>query len=96
MCLLYDSLFLLPSCADHSIFIKLDALQMRGGRELHQFLKRSMALGVPISHIAYRCSFVPPIEAKQPEHDRQEEARPIGTMDLFPETTTLTEKEKEP
>ena len=69
---------------------------MRGGRELHQFLKRSMPLGVPISYIAYRCSFVPPIEAKQPEHDRQEEARPIETMDLFPESATKPEKGKLP
>lgn len=55
-----------------------------------------MPLGVPISHIAYRCSFVPPIEAKQPEHDRQEEARPIETMDLFPESATKPEKGKLP
>ena len=96
MCLFYDGLFLLLSCADHSIFIKLDALQMRGGRELRQFLKKSMPLGLPISHIAYRCSFVPPIEAKQLEHDRQEEARPIEIMDLFPESAAKPEKGKLP
>ncbi len=64
--------------------MKLGASQIYGEKNQRQFPKRSMPLGLPISHTAYRCSFVPPIEAKQPEHGRQEEARPIGTMDLFP------------
>ena len=88
--------FFCRRAADYSIFMKLGASQIYGEKNQRQFPKRSMPLGLPISHTAYRCSFVPPIEAKQPEHGRQEEARPIGTMDLFPGSAAKPGTEKLP
>ena len=83
MCLLYNGLFLCRRAAGHSIFIKLDALQIHGERYLHQLPKRAVLPELPILHTASRCSFVPPTEAQWSVHDKWEEARPIGTMDLL-------------
>ena len=49
---------------DHSIFMKLGAWQIHGEKYLHQLPKRVVLPGLPISHTAYRYSFVPPTGAK--------------------------------
>ena len=49
---------------DNSIFMKLGAWQIHGEKYLHQLPKRVVLPGLPISHTAYRYSFVPPTGAK--------------------------------
>ena len=57
-------LFFCRRPVDHSIFMKLGAWQIHGERYLHQLPKRVVLPGLPISHTAYRYSFVPPTGAK--------------------------------
>ena len=63
--------------------MKLGALQTYSEKYLRQLPKRAVLPGLPISHTAYRYSFVPPTGAKWPVHDRSEEVQSIGTMDLL-------------
>ena len=56
--------FFCRRAAGHSIFMKLGAWQIHGERYLPQLPKRVVLPGLPISHTAYRYSFVPPTGAR--------------------------------
>ena len=56
--------FFCRRAAGHSIFMKLGARQIHGERYLPQLPKREVLPRMPISHTAYRYSFVPPTGAR--------------------------------